>query len=62
MQRAGGATDSVVGDEKLGLEIGAAWILNMRIVAVLYGVSLAEIDAEKSCMSHLPQRCSAGRF
>lgn len=37
-------------------EIGAAWILNMRIVAVLYGVSLAEIDAEKGGRACLTSR------
>ncbi len=37
-------------------EIGAAWILNLRIVAVLYGVSLAEIEAEKGGRACLTSR------
>jgi TIR domain len=37
-------------------EIGAAWILNLRIVAVLYGVTLAEIEAEKGGRACLTSR------
>lgn len=44
-------------------EIGAAWILNMRIVAVLLRLFGGDrCWKRRSCMSHLPQRCSAGRF
>lgn len=37
-------------------EIGAAWILDRRIVAVLYGVTLTEIDAEKGGRACLTSR------
>lgn len=37
-------------------EIGAAWILDKRIVAVLYGVTLSEIDAEKGGRACLTSR------
>ena len=37
-------------------EIGAAWILDKRIVAVLYGVTLSEIDVEKGGRACLTSR------
>ena len=37
-------------------EIGAAWILKMRVVAVLYGLSLAGIDSDKGGRACLTSR------
>ena len=37
-------------------EIGAAWILNKRFIAVLYGVTLAELDTDKGGRACLTSR------
>jgi hypothetical protein len=41
-------------------EVGAAWVLRKRVVGVLYGVSIADVDREYGGMASLaPTNCIA---